>query len=353
MSCARTLLTRPLLETVSVKWWPRRGLGSRRFATSDGSQADTGQDPTCKAYARTPNPTRTSSLTEVLTRALFDNNHSPGGLRRLIQQYDERSDQNLDIHFPAKSESGEISMYNAQLRRGQPEPVLIVHAVHDGMNGMQETLCSGFAVGLESGGQSVIVTCAHTLEEIRSSPVLALAPYPSDEDVVHRVRSGSWIISDVIKDQMILHPVQSILTAVRRPDVMLLAVEGIPARSLPVSHSPAPVGSTVFAHFVTTTPPPRHDYEWQSWIGGTWRMWQKCTVTGYQDHLDKMGTVCRYDHLSRMTFHPAPPPGSSGGPIVDSNGTVVGVILGTMSDYGKTGLRGLGIQAQFISHRIK
>jgi hypothetical protein len=108
--------------------------------------------------------------------------------------------------------------------------------------------------------------------QIRSSPALLATAYPSFEDVKHHPCSGSWVMPDVFEGQTTLHPVQSILTAVRRADVMLLAVEGMPSRCLAVSPYPVLVGSTVFAHFVTTTPP-RSNYQWQPWVGGTWRMW--------------------------------------------------------------------------------
>ncbi|KAF8845422.1 hypothetical protein BDN67DRAFT_961766 [Paxillus ammoniavirescens] len=67
--------------------------------------------------------------------------------------------------------------------------------------------------------------------------------------------------------------------AVRRADIMLLAV------------------ATVSAHFVTTTPP-RSDYQRQPW-----RMWEKCTVTGYGDHLGRMDVLnIRLEHMNINDF---------------------------------------------------
>ncbi|KAG6333798.1 hypothetical protein ID866_5293 [Astraeus odoratus] len=145
-----------------------------------------------------------------------------------------------------------------------------------------------------------------------------------------------------------MYPIHSVLSAARHADLLLLSVRQQSLSTLTVSPFPATVGSTVYAHFVSDSIPGGSDTKWYPWVGGTWRSWVQCTVTGYRDRRGRPAQTGTYDELSQMLFHPAPPPGSSGGPIVDENGSVVGVILGSMKEYGSSLNQGWGAPAQDI-----
>jgi S1-C subfamily serine protease len=55
-----------------------------------------------------------------------------------------------------------------------------------------------------------------------------------------------------------------------------------------------------------------------------------------------------YDALSHMLFNILPTPGSSGAPLVDEYGAVVGMALGTRMDNRVEGNRGWGVPAELI-----
>ncbi|KAH8998737.1 hypothetical protein EDB86DRAFT_3063950 [Lactarius hatsudake] len=229
---------------------------------------------------------------------------------------------------------------------------LVAHVAREG-DRKNITLSSGFAIDA-SDGQSIIVTCAHTLEEIRWSPLLVIpdvphpSPLTSPPDLSHVRSSGSFVVSQR-GSESVTYPVASILSSLHRSDLILLSPSplGSPLRSLPISPYPAPVGTPIRAHFVSEKRP--EEDGWQPWIGGTWSKWVRGTVLGYRDFSGREATPGTYDALSHMLFHPLPTPGSSGGPIVDENsGAVVGITLGSRMDSSVEGMRGWGVPAEAI-----
>ncbi|KAI0005494.1 hypothetical protein BJV74DRAFT_875425 [Russula compacta] len=215
------------------------------------------------------------------------------------------------------------------------------------------TVSSGFALGT-SDGQSILVTCAHTLEEIRWSPLLVLPCVPHSSpratlpDLSHARSSASFILS-TIDSTPSAHPIASVLSSLHRSDLILLSPFPMlaPLRSLPISPYPVPSGTPIRAHFVSETRPKEDG--WRPWIGGTWYKWVQGTVLGYRDFAGREAMPGTYDALSHMLFQPLPTTGSSGGPIVDeSTGAVVGVMLGTRMDNSVEGVRGWGVPAETI-----
>lgn len=55
-----------------------------------------------------------------------------------------------------------------------------------------------------------------------------------------------------------------------------------------------------------------------------------------------------YDALSHMLFRPIPSKGSSGGPLVSDNGSVIGVVSGSRMDNAVEGIRGWGTPSEAI-----
>ncbi|KAI6045141.1 hypothetical protein EDC04DRAFT_3055166 [Pisolithus marmoratus] len=286
-----------------------------------------------------------SSLSRDVAAALVADQQPPGELGRFVREYERCSATVLQCQLPIEH----VPCPTRKVDVSSPDsgPVLIVHALDCGQAGVKTTVGSGFAIqprsGLSDEDTMMVLTCAHTLDEI----VQMASSHPEsagDKDVYFR--SGSWVMSE-IDGQSTMEPLRSILSTVRQADLLLLSVRRLPLRTLPVSPFPATVGSTVYAHFVSAQKP-ESDYRWFPWVGGTWRTWMPCTVTGYKDRRGRVAQTGTYDELAQMFFYPAPPPGSSGGPIVNECGTVVGVTLGSMREYGHSQRQGWGVPAQDI-----
>ncbi|EPT04158.1 hypothetical protein FOMPIDRAFT_1140519 [Fomitopsis schrenkii] len=232
---------------------------------------------------------------------------------------------------------------------------MVVHVAENGTE-HKITYCSGFALSAPklAGGQTLYVTCAHTLEEIRFNPIMRpLLSAPSGAPLPGP--SGSFVITGSTSKPT-FSPVSSILSSLHRSDLLILsaASPSQPSiRTLPVSPYPAQPGTRIRAHFVTNDPPTTGggpDGEgWRPWVGGTWSKWVKGTVVGYRDLAGREAKPGTYDALSHMLFDPPPTPGSSGGPIVEEeSGAVVGMMLGTQMRNRLEGLSGWGAPSELI-----
>ncbi|KAI0067892.1 hypothetical protein BV25DRAFT_1784910, partial [Artomyces pyxidatus] len=296
-----------------------------------------------------------SALDSVVLDALA---HTPSSSRtplpQLIQQYLERAGHVLDAQLPYEPTPPADRAVVFDSPSGDGGICLVAHVAREG-DRSKITVSSGFAVAPRDG-QPVVLTCAHTLEEIRWSPLLVLPVHnPSSPlappDLPHARSSGTLLLvpsaaKDNERPPLSAHPVSAVLSSLHRSDLLLLGCPApTPLAPLPVSPYPAQPGTRIRAHFVSEAP----QEGWRPWVGGMYAKWVEGTVLGYRDFAGREAVPGTYDALSHMLFHPPPLAGSSGGPIVDEKtGAVVGVMLGTRMDNRVEGVRGWGVPAEAI-----
>ncbi|KAF8203304.1 hypothetical protein BJ912DRAFT_943539 [Pholiota molesta] len=148
------------------------------------------------------------------------------------------------------------------------EVVTVAHVARDGLD-HKVTLASGFvlnAMAPRVEGQdeeAMVLTCAHTLEELRQWPLLE----PATKNPRTKQASGSF----------------TVLSALPLSDLLLLSCPMPPesVRALPVSPYPAHRDTPILAHFVSHGKPKMAG--WNQWIGDTWGKWEKGKVVGYRD----------------------------------------------------------------------
>ncbi|KAJ7655063.1 hypothetical protein DFH06DRAFT_1201501 [Mycena polygramma] len=278
-----------------------------------------------------------SELDKMLLTSLAASN---AGLHDLIQQYVERSGHVLDPSLPYESRPKDCR--RAAFDTGD-SMLMIAHCVHDPRTGDHEvTVASAFALAVpgESNEGPFVLTCAHTLEEIRRSRLLL-------DDGHIQGSSGSFLVSGM-GGSLSVHPVSSIVSAIPRSDILLMqSAFGPVLPTLPISPYPPQRKTAIRAHFVTHERP--EEDGWTPWVGGTWSKWVRGTVLGYRDLAGRETEPGTYDSLSHMLFSPLPTPGSSGGPIVhEESGAVVGVMLGTRMDNRVEGVRGWGVPSETV-----
>jgi len=339
----------------------RQLIRANRFATV-GAATFFGKPPKVPVNAPPPSLTPINAFNKRILSSLDDASPS---LPALIEQYVERSGNVLEVSLPYESRPPEDR--RTVFDELDNAVYMIAHALQYGAE-QKMTVCSGFALDTSNGekenGEAIVVTCAHTLEEIRHSSLMA-SLLPSDKGAVlssintshpnvsqqPKHKSGSFVISTTSpSSSTTLHPVASIESALHRADLMLLSLSapsGSSLRTLPISPYPVHPGTSIRAHFVVDKMP--EEDGWKPWVGGTWSKWVKGIVLGYRDFAGREAQPGTYDALSHMLFKPLPTPGSSGGPIVDEDsGAVVGMMLGTRMDNRIEGVRGWGVPSEMI-----
>lgn len=206
--------------------------------------------------------------------------------------------------------------------------------------GSREKICvsSGFHLEMESG-ESYLLTCAHTIEEIAYSGLIQTSG----------AKSATLVLSE---NNTLL--AEEILSSLHRHDLLLLRHENSRHTqtplytTLPVSPYPAPVGTEVAAHFIIDHRP-REDGWVPCFNGLLYRKWVKGHVVSYRDFAGNEAKPGTYDNLANMFITQIPTPGSSGGPIIETEtGAVVGIIRGSRFNNRIEGLRGWATSAESI-----
>ncbi|KAJ7783502.1 hypothetical protein DFH07DRAFT_787991 [Mycena maculata] len=290
--------------------------------------------PDCSNAEPIQQPAPSSELDDFLLASL---SASVSGrcttLRDIVHQYVEKSGCVLASSLPY--ESRPTGHRRPTFDNGH-SVVMVAHCVQS-QRGDKVTVSSGFALsGGDSNEGALIITCAHTLEEIRRSPLLL------DDGVA----SGSYIVSGAASLMSVV-PVAGVVSAIPRSDILLMRTASSDLLTLPVSPYPAQRDTTIRAHFVAHTCP--QEAGWTPWVGNTCSKWVRGTVVGYRDFAGRETNPGTYDSLSHLLFSPLPTPGSSGGPIVDEeSGAVVGIVLGTRMDNRVEGVRGWGVPSETI-----
>ncbi|KAJ6574860.1 hypothetical protein B0H19DRAFT_1126070 [Mycena capillaripes] len=275
-----------------------------------------------------------SELDEVLLDSLSASNL---GLGDLIQQYIEASGRVL---VPSLSYESRPTDFRRTIFDNGDSVMMIAHCVRDHTGKHKVTVASGFALAVP-GECPFILTCAHTLEEIRRSPLLL-----NNDAATSGGSSGTFFLFGA-GSSLSGHPVSRIVSAIPRSDILLMQGPLSACPTLPVSPYPVQRNTAIRAHFVTHERP--QETGWTPWVGGTWSKWVRGTVLGYRGFSGRETEPGTYDSLSHMLFSPLPTSGSSGGPIVDEEtGAVVGVILGTRMDNRVEGVRGWGVPSETI-----
>ncbi|CUA73714.1 hypothetical protein RSOLAG22IIIB_01229 [Rhizoctonia solani] len=265
-------------------------------------------------------------------------------LSRIHIEYRARAGRVLDVQLPYEPRP------NAQ-RRVHPSRdeedgiVLVAHLAVTKSGRCRVSLSSGFALDFnaEGEGDQCVVTCCHSLEEITGTvspdectPPSGLYVFPT---------SGSPI------------PVMGVHSSLPGHDIILLSIPHTTPRlrTLPLSPYPAPNDTPLNVRLFSSHGQPTHPSdsetgEWKEWLDGfalqKWVVNGK--VLGYRDLAGRESKPGTYDALSHMLFDILPTPGSSGSPLVDEHGAVVGMALGTRMDNRVEGNRGWGVPAELI-----
>lgn len=149
-----------------------------RFARARGYATFNSSGIISKPPPPTPsNKTFSSELDSRLLSALTDPFGALVPLPVLVQQYHYRAGHVLSVPLPYESRPAAHRRVNVSALPAESGLAMIAHCARDDDSGEHKiTLASGFALEApaERQGESLILTCAHTLEEV--SPHAASTP---------------------------------------------------------------------------------------------------------------------------------------------------------------------------------
>ncbi|CAE6389572.1 unnamed protein product [Rhizoctonia solani] len=281
-----------------------------------------------------------------LEKYIYDrilNSSASAPLSRIHAEYKSHAGRVLDAQLPYESRPSAQRRIDPLSTDGN-EVVLVAHLAVSKTGQCRLSLSSGFALnfGTEGEEEQCIATCCHSLEEITQivSPDACTSP------------SGLYVLPASGSPM----PVTGVHSSLPRHDILLLSVPHTAPRlrTLPLSPYPAPDDSPLSVRLLSSHGQPElrsHDGkgEWTEWLDGfALQKWARGKVLGYRDLAGRESKPGTYDALSHMLFDILPTPGSSGAPLIDEHGAVVGMALGTRMDNRVEGNRGWGVPAELI-----
>ncbi|KDN46026.1 hypothetical protein RSAG8_04533, partial [Rhizoctonia solani AG-8 WAC10335] len=265
-------------------------------------------------------------------------------LSRIHTEYRSHAGRVLDVQLPYESRPDLQRRVKPSSDEGDGI-VLVAHLAVTKAGRCRVSLGPGFALDFdaEGKGEQCVVTCCHSLEQANNANCISW-----------RMRTAKWPLRLSYlgeSDTSYRH------SSLPRHDILLLSIPHTNPRlrTLPVSPYPAPNDGSLSVRLLSSHGQPKlpsHDEtgEWTAWLDGfalqKWVVGGK--VLGYRDLAGRESRPGTYDPLSHMLFNILPTPGSSGAPLVDEHGAVVGMALGTRMDNRVEGNRGWGVPAELI-----
>ncbi|KAG8935909.1 hypothetical protein FRC02_005664 [Tulasnella sp. 418] len=252
----------------------------------------------------------------------------PVSLPSLLRQYDDNAGRAIRaklLNESAPSLSRRPPLANGSFRSNGL--TLVAHVVSDGQED-EIALASGFFIQ-PKGMRPMLVSCAHTLEQIRHSPLLDSA------------QSKSCTI--IFSSDTDYFTAGEITASLPSSDIAIFSIpeEPITPYTLPVSMYPVPIDTSImmptFPHGKTTL------------LESTRLEWTKGKVWGYRDFSGRAAEPGSYDSLNHLLFMPPPVPGMSGAPLIEeTSGAVIGIVTGSRMLSRVEGVRGWATPSETI-----
>ncbi|KAH9820799.1 hypothetical protein DFH28DRAFT_884374 [Melampsora americana] len=201
----------------------------------------------------------------------------------------------------------------------------------------QTITCSGFAIQADDSADVLIVTCAHTLWQI--SDRLSAIGIGNSEGGKHAISAGLVMSSSggiYVIDEVISALIDSDILILRLRQVQLEEGPIAKLRTLPISPYPCPEQASVWMYQAFQ----------DSRLGRP--RWEPTQVIEYKDVMGIAAQPGTYDDLATFSFEAIPVAGSSGGPVIDEQGAVVGLVRGHQASYGERTSRGFATVSEKI-----
>ena len=174
----RSALSRPVVvPSVLHRYPPRTAIQARRRYATVQPVTLVGKAPG-PPQTSVPPPIAAPSALDAFVLSALRNPESRGSsasLASVVRQYEENAGAVLDVPLQYESRPGQGRRVSFERSDGV---VMVAHAIQHG-DAHKVALCTGFVLnaslreGKEEAGETMIVTCAHTLEEVNIPCALA------------------------------------------------------------------------------------------------------------------------------------------------------------------------------------